>query len=621
MISAILRWSTGLGKGGILGRYLSTVLRITSWSALLNVGLMIASGLTEGIGILLLIPLLQLVGLQVDEGAPARYADLVSGVFAALGVAPTLLSVLGAYVLVVAAQALLQAWQSRANVALDHRVVHELRSRLFRAVVHARWVLLSRSRMSDLTHALTSELGRVGAATYQFLLLLTQFVIAGVYLFLALQLSASMTGLALASGIALLLGLKRGANLSRTAGEQLSSASSGLFAAATEYLASVKITKSYGAEERHIARFAELSDGVGQSYKQTVRIHSTVRAAFSIGSVLVLSLILYLSTRAFQLSAAEILLLIFLFSRIVPKFGTIQQSFQQVVHGLPAFAGVLETIERFEGAAEHRAVNSEPVQLQKEVRMEEVWFSYEQGHAPSVLCNVNLEIPARQTTALVGPSGAGKSTIADLVMGLVEPARGRVCADGTPISAGLQAWRDRIGYVPQDTLLFHDTVRANLLWAEPCASDAELWDALRLAAADEFVARLPEGLETVLGDRGVRLSGGERQRLALARALLRKPSLLILDEATSALDSENERRIQQAIEALHGDITILIITHRLSAIRGADIIHVLENGRVVESGSWDALTADHGGRFHALWSEQAAHVSRSPAEQRPVVIS
>ena len=172
--------------------------------------------------------------------------------------------------------------------------------------------------------------------------------------------------------------------------------------------------------------------------------------------------------------------------------------------------------------------------------------------------------------------------------------------DGEPLSPERRkSWREQISYVAQETFLFNDTVRANLLWARPDADEEQIWLALSLAAAEEFVSALPEGLETTLGDRGVRLSGGERQRLALARALLREPSLLILDEATSALDSENEKRIRKAIDELHGSVTILIITHRLSTIRGADIVYVLDGGRLVEAGSWEELMP-RDGRFKAL---------------------
>ncbi|HEX8244358.1 MAG TPA: ATP-binding cassette domain-containing protein, partial [Longimicrobium sp.] len=228
---------------------------------------------------------------------------------------------------------------------------------------------------------------------------------------------------------------------------------------------------------------------------------------------------------------------------------------------------------------------------------------------------VDLWIPARRTTAIVGPSGSGKTTVADLVMGLVPPAGGRVVVDGRVLDEEwMRGWREGIGYVAQDTVLFHDSVRRNLLWASPDAAEVELWDALRASAADEFVRALPEGMETVIGERGVRLSGGERQRLALARALLRRPALLILDEATSALDTGNERRIRDAIAGLQGRVTILLITHRLSSVRDADAIHVMEAGRIVESGTWAELMGKTDGRFRALWRSQEAEEDALPAD-------
>ena len=190
-------------------------------------------------------------------------------------------------------------------------------------------------------------------------------------------------------------------------------------------------------------------------------------------------------------------------------------------------------------------------------------------------------------------------------MGLISPNEGSILIDGEKFGPErMRAWREQIGYVPQDTFLFNDTVKSNLLWASPDAKEDKINQTLRLAAAEEFVNSLPKGLDSILGDRGVLVSGGERQRIALARALLRKPSLLILDEATSSLDSENEKRIQNAIEKLHGQMTILVISHRLSTIRGADIIHVVEEGRLVESGTWDELISKENGRFHAFCKAQ-----------------
>jgi ATP-binding cassette subfamily C protein len=239
--------------------------------------------------------------------------------------------------------------------------------------------------------------------------------------------------------------------------------------------------------------------------------------------------------------------------------------------------------------------------------MDNVSFSYDR--AAIAVSDLNLVIPAGSTTAFVGPSGAGKSTIADLLLGLLTPDRGDIIIDGQPLTADVQAsWRGQIGYVPQDTLLFHSTIRENLLWGCPEAGDEEIEEALRLASADVFVKGLTGGLNTVVGDRGVLLSGGERQRLSLARALLRRPRLLILDEATSSLDSENEARIQEAIDLLHARMTIVIITHRLSTIRRADMIHVVDEGRIVESGTWHDLLARGSGRFCDLCRAQGIEV-------------
>ncbi len=191
-----------------------------------------------------------------------------------------------------------------------------------------------------------------------------------------------------------------------------------------------------------------------------------------------------------------------------------------------------------------------------------------------------MRFPARSTTAVVGQSGAGKSTLADVLTGLLAPDAGEMSVDGVPVAgARRRAWRRQVAYVPQDVYLFHDSIRNNLLWGQPDATENALRQALERAAAS-FVFRLPQGMETVVGDAGVRLSGGERQRLALARALLKRPSLLILDEATSALDLENEARICEAIEGLHGDLTVVVIGHRLPNLRRADQVVVLDAGRI-----------------------------------------
>ena len=202
-------------------------------------------------------------------------------------------------------------------------------------------------------------------------------------------------------------------------------------------------------------------------------------------------------------------------------------------------------------------------------------------------------VPRGKMVSLVGGSGAGKTTIIDLMLGLHLPDEGQVLLNGESLERyDMKSYRDRVGYVPQEPQLFNTSIRENLLWVAPDATDDDIWRACRLANAEQFIGELDNGLDTVLGDRGIRVSGGQRQRLALARAIIRKPDLLILDEATSALDSESERLIQQSIDILSKEITMVVIAHRLSTIRNADYVYVLNGGKVVEEGAYNELAGN-----------------------------
>jgi ATP-binding cassette subfamily C protein len=270
---------------------------------------------------------------------------------------------------------------------------------------------------------------------------------------------------------------------------------------------------------------------------------------------------------------------------------------------LPAFENLMAIYHDCQANAEIPSTPGAEPKLAHEIRLDQVTFRYD---ATPVLEDVSLTIAAGKVTAIVGSSGAGKSTVADLVNGLLSPATGRVLIDNAELNPqAAKAWRRNVGYVAQDTVLFHDTVRANLQWAMPDASEQQMKESLTLAAA-EFVLDLPQGLDTTVGDRGMLLSHGQRQRIALARALLRKPGLLILDEATSSLDFDNEKRILNAIDQLKGNTTVLLIAHRVSAIQRADMIYVVENGRVAEAGDWTTLSRSPSSRVGSLFQLQDA---------------
>jgi ATP-binding cassette subfamily C protein len=290
----------------------------------------------------------------------------------------------------------------------------------------------------------------------------------------------------------------------------------------------------------------------------------------------------------------------------MPQLAAVQSQTHQFASILPSFDHLLaieaDCLAHAEPEAPEADLTAGKLQLEREFRVDQAWFAYE-GSTPNsdpvfVLRGIDLPIEAGKLTAIAGPSGAGKSTIADLVNGLLTPTRGRLLLDGRALGpAEIRQWRRQVGYVGQETVLFHQSVRENLLWAQPDATDGDLREALGLASAS-FVYELPRGLETIVGDRGILLSSGQRQRISLARALLRKPTLLVLDEATNALDVENEGRILDAIREViqrqHGALTVLMIAHRASAIRRADCIFELEDGRVARcgtgSGEWEELT-------------------------------
>jgi len=233
-----------------------------------------------------------------------------------------------------------------------------------------------------------------------------------------------------------------------------------------------------------------------------------------------------------------------------------------------------------------------------------VSFAYEEAEG-NVLHDINISIPANTTVALVGESGAGKSTLVDMLTLLLQPRTGEIQVDGVSHrNIDRASWRSQIGYVSQETVVFDDTIANNIcLWRGDIDADDDLrkrvQDAARQAYADHFIQDLPNGYQTVVGDQGVRLSGGQRQRLFVARELFKRPNLLILDEATSALDTESERYIQKSIDDLKGEMTVVIIAHRLSTIRNVDYVYVLDDGRVVEEGTYQQLRANES-RFREM---------------------
>lgn len=301
--------------------------------------------------------------------------------------------------------------------------------------------------------------------------------------------------------------------------------------------------------------------------------------------------------------------------QVVGPVERLGQMAREVVQGLDLTARLRALMAEPGETVLSPGTQSLPGQGPVTVTIEGLRFGYD-ARRP-VLHGIDLIIPAGQTLAVVGRSGSGKSTLARLICGLYRPAAGAARLAGVRSSdLSLAALRSAVAVVPQDTVLFHDTLRANLLFALPEASEAEMLEAARVAGLEAVLDALPDGWDTVVGERGLRLSGGEKQRVAIARAVLKRPRLLLLDEATASLDTRTERAIQSSLEAAADGVTTLVIAHRLSTVRNAHEIAVMEDGRIVERGRHEALLAA-GGRYAALWQAQEQEGPSGQGEGRP----
>jgi ATP-binding cassette, subfamily C, bacterial len=586
--------------------YVSSLIRIARWQLLAAVLIMTFTSLTEGLGVALLFPILQVAGFNLaNQGHVGHYTGEVRALLVHSGLSPSLwlATLLLIFMLLMALRSLF----SRVQSVLTFRTVLSyelaLSRRLYQAIISADWLFLVRRRSSDFTHALTAELTRVATCTYLLIGTVSNAILALVYIALALKLSAGMTSLVLATGAVLLLVSRRWMRAVHASGTAVSESVSEVYASATEHLQNLKAMKFYDAQSSDLAMFSSLQYSALQQSLESTRSQAAAAFWFEAGSLMVLGGIIFASLQILNVAPASILLLLAVFIRLIPRLAAGQNQLQAFLSELPAFENLMTIYRECVANAEVPAAAGPGPSLAHEIRLERVGFRYD-AQQPMVLEDLSLTIAAGKVTAIVGSSGAGKSTVADLVNGLLSPLTGRVLVDGAELTAqSARAWRCHVGYVAQDTVLFHDTVRANLRWAKPEASEEEMRESLSLAAA-EFVFALPQGLDTTVGDRGMLLSHGQRQRIALARALLRKPGLLILDEATSSLDLDNEKRILDAIEHLQGRTTVLLIAHRVSAIQRAEMIYVIDNGSVAEWGDWHSLSSRPSHRVGSLFRLQ-----------------
>ncbi len=600
-------------------RFVRLVLAMQPVRFVMSLALTLVSGLIGGCGILLLVPLLELIGTGQAAGQQGISRTLGTA-FASIGLTPTLEIVVGSFLILIGLNTLLRRQLAVVNGRLQLDFGQALQNRLFDAVARCRWGFFTGMRRSDFTHVLTHDLHRVSSGVVHLMRLASACVLVAVHLTLSIVIAPLLSLIVLAATAILAPMLIRLNRLASRTGEQLTNRSQEFYHRIEQQLAGMKEIKSLGGEETQVEMFQTLTGKIKTTQLDFLRANANSDVVFALGSALLLSGLLLTAVNLFGVTAVELLVLVIIFARLAPQFCQIQSHCQQLLHTLSAFrsATALQArcdVERELVGCQDSGRFEDKVDACSAIELRNVSFRYDRHGSVWALRDVDLKIPAKQTTALVGPSGAGKSTLADLLLGLLSPSEGRIVIGDVPLEdEHLAAWRNRIGYVPQETFLLNDTIRANLLLARPNASNSELQDALEAAAADGFVLDLPRGLESVIGDRGIRLSGGERQRIALARAILRRPELLILDEATSNLDAENQNRIQAALERMQGQLTVVLIAHRLSTVSRADHVVVLDRGHVVEAGTYGELARKKDGAFRSYIRADAR-----PQNHRPTV--
>jgi ATP-binding cassette subfamily C protein len=569
-------------------------------AVLLAILLPFCSGLT----ILLTIPILDTADISLGPSTSNSIGDFFRRCFAIIGIPQSLLGALFVFVSASTIQAMLLWYQLRVSACLRVKFVVDRQKRLNAAIGAAQWLTCMQVRPQDVAHSLSVEADRVLKGLKSLLSLVSNVSLAVVYLLFSTFLSVAMTGIVAFVGLALMPFVIPMVRSFRESGVRLSQLTRQFYRDVLDYLAGVKEAKSMDAESRHAVEFDAIADLVARTRLRVESAKGVSNLVFSFGTAVGIAFSAYLAVEVLSIPTVNLFLLIIIYSRLTPRLLKIQSDFQDVVYMLPAYANIIALQKVAESAVENQPDESSgpKISFKKSIELIDVGFRYQNDADVWALRHINLTFAAGSVTAIVGHSGSGKSTLADLLLGLLHPAQGQITADGTNIHNHVSSWRRLVGYVPQDTFLLHDTIRANLLWANPKATTDDMSEALRLASIDGVVAGLPDGLETIVGERGVRLSGGERQRIALARAMLRKPSVLILDEATSSLDAENQEKVMSALKTLHGELTVILIAHRMSTVRSADQIVILDRGHVVAQGRFEELRAKND-RFRKLTND------------------
>lgn len=577
---------------------------------ILTILLGFSGALFNGVSTALIVPvILRIVGQEVDlSGAPAIIKKIMYP-FDNVPENYRILVMAGAIIFTILLKNLASYASTLASSNLTRRLTSDMREAGLQLLLDIDIDYYTKMKVGDLINSLGGEIGRaataIGSTVKLIILGITILVFVGLLLSISWQLTIAATVLLSCVTLVNQYAIYR----SKKFGKQLSDMSKAYSIAVLEILSGIRLVKATGNEEKEFYRIKKLIRDREKADFQSQVNSEAIAPVSEVMGITALLLIVFLSRTFFaqQITSLSAVMLTYLLVllRVLPlisQLNTIRSSFASTASSVEIVADFL----RLDNKPLMGSGKIPYTKLQKGIHFKWLSFAYP-GHDKLVIKDVDLYIPRGTTLALVGSSGAGKSTLADLLPRFYDPTSGCITIDGVDLrDFDLKSLRKAMGIVSQDTFLFNDTVRKNIAYGRPEATDEEIIIAAKRANAYEFIIKLPQGFDTLIGDRGVMLSGGQRQRLAIARALLQDPEILILDEATSALDTVSERLVQSALDDLSRDRTTLVIAHRLSTVQKADQIAVLDQGRVVEVGNHEELL-QKGGFYSRLYAMQFAH--------------
>ena len=564
-------------------RLMASFFRAYKMQTMLMLSALLLSGIAEGIGLSTLLPLLNIAlgangegGLtMIPAAAQNDFERIVLQQLANLGIDATLANMLWLIVLGVAFKSLFLLIAQRQVGYTAAQVGTDLRLDMLRAVLRSKWEYFLHQPVGKLTNALATEAQRSSASFVHGATALTYFIQALIYGSVAFALSWRASLVAIVAGM-FVIGLSHFlVRITRKAGKKQTSLLTSLMSTLTDTLQSVKPLKAMAREHLADTVLAKETTRLNKALRRQVLSAAVLDSAQELMFTLFICIGVYMAIEMLAADLPTVMVLVVTLGRAFNFLGKVQKQYQKLAQGESAYWAMLDSIEEAT-QAEEKLDGGTAATFERQITFRNIGFDYDHHR---VFQDLSLEFEAGTLTTLTGPSGSGKTTIIDLTIGLLRPHSGAITLDDTPLQEiDIKSWRDMIGYVPQDTILLHDSILHNVTLGDSELSEADAERALRAAGAWDFVSRMVNGLETVVGERGGKLSGGQRQRIVIARALINRPKLLILDEATSALDPDSEEAIRQTMVKLKGELTILAISHNRAMIQAADRVYQLVDG-------------------------------------------